>query len=351
MQPRVSRFRRGSPTLRGVPRSGPLTTHPVIKADLSRVETALRASVTSEDPFLTEVVTHLMNAGGKRGRPLFALAAGACANPDIKPATDEVVMGGVAVELVHLGSLYHDDVMDEADTRRTVESVNARWGNLTAILAGDYLLAKASEIAASLGTEVAGLLARTIAQLCEGQVYELQSTFNAGRTEQAYLQSIDGKTAALFATASRIGALVSDLDRPAVDALTTFGHDYGMAFQIVDDVLDLSATDEQLGKPAGHDLVEGVYTLPVIRCLAADGPGAKELSGLLGRVPSDTDVARARELVRDSGMVESALATATDYVESACGALNELPPGEATAAMSAQAQALVDSGRAIASPV
>jgi len=167
-----------------------LTSEPVIVDDLARVETALRASVAAEDPFLTEVVSHLMNAGGKRGRPMFAVAAGACAHPDLRPATDDVIAGGVAVELVHLGSLYHDDVMDEADTRRTVESVNARWDNLTAILAGDYLLAKASEIAASLGTEVAGLLARTIAHLCEGQVYELQHTFNVGRTETDYLRSM-----------------------------------------------------------------------------------------------------------------------------------------------------------------
>jgi len=330
-----------------VPPSGPLTSDPIIQADLARVETALRASVTSEDPFLTDVVTHLMNAGGKRGRPLFALAAGGCARPVIEAAPDDVVMGGVAVELVHLGSLYHDDVMDEADTRRTVESVNARWDNLTAILAGDYLLAKASEIAASLGTEVAGLLARTIAQLCEGQVYELQSTFNAGRTEDAYLRSIAGKTAALFATASRIGALVAGMDRSAVDALTTFGHDYGMAFQVVDDVLDLSATDEQLGKPAGHDLVEGVYTLPVIRCLATDTPAAVELAGLLGRVPNDEQVTRARQLIRESGTVESALETASAYVDSACAALEQFPSTQAAEAMATQARLLVDSGRAM----
>ena len=344
----VSRVGEGSPTLIAVPSSGPLTTEPLIIADLARVETALRASVEAEDPFLTEVVSHLMNAGGKRGRPLFAVAAAACALPELAPATDDVIMGGVAVELVHLGSLYHDDVMDEADTRRTVQSVNARWGNLTAILAGDYLLAKASEIAASLGTEVAGLLARTIAHLCEGQVYELQSTFNAGRTEEAYLRSIGGKTAALFATASRIGALVAGLDRSQVDALTEFGHGYGMAFQIVDDVLDISATDEQLGKPAGHDLAEGVYTLPVVRCLAAGGPAADSLRELLGRVPTPEQLVVARDLVRSSGMVSGALDTASDYVEEACMSLERVGKCDATEAMAAQARSLVENGRAIA---
>ena len=334
-----------------MPSSGPLTSEPLIIADLARVETALRTSVEAEDPFLTEVVSHLMNAGGKRGRPLFAVAAGACAHHDLTPATDDVIMGGVAVELVHLGSLYHDDVMDEADTRRTVQSVNARWDNLTAILAGDYLLAKASEIAASLGTEVAGLLARTIAHLCEGQVYELQSTFDPGRTEEAYLRSIGGKTAALFATASRIGALVGGLDGTQVDALTDFGRGYGMAFQIVDDVLDISATDEQLGKPAGHDLMEGVYTLPVVRCLAAGGPIAESLGEILGRVPTPEQLVMARDMVRSSGLVSGALDTASDYVEDACAALERVGPCAATEAMAAQARSLVDHGRAVAMAV
>src|SRR5256885_4820267 len=145
------------------------------------VEDALRESVRSDDAYLTEVASHLIVAGGKRVRPLFAIAS-ACAattSGDIA-VSDDVVRGGVAVELVHLGSLYHDDVIDEAPTRRTVESVNARWGNLTAILAGDFLLAKASEIAASLGTEVAGLLAATIGRLCEGEVGELRTAYDVG---------------------------------------------------------------------------------------------------------------------------------------------------------------------------
>jgi heptaprenyl diphosphate synthase len=324
---------------------------PVVQTDLARVEEALRTAVQADDPFLTEVVSHLLAAGGKRGRPLFALAAGACATPVITAAPEGVVMGGVAVELVHLGSLYHDDVMDEATTRRTVESVNARWGNLTAILAGDFLLARASEIAAELGTEVAALLARTIARLCEGQVLELQSTFNALRTEEAYLRSIDGKTAALFGTASRIGAIVAGLDRTQIDALTSFGRDYGMAFQIVDDVLDLSATDEQLGKPAGHDLVEGVYTLPVLRTLAAGGSDADELREIVGRIPSADEVDRARDIVRSSGMVASALDTAAEFVDAACAALDTVGESEATEALATQARMLVDSGRAAAAAV
>ena len=158
------------------------------------------------------------------------------------PSSYDVVRGGVSCELVHLGSLYHDDVMDEADTRRGVETVNAKWGNLQAILAGDFLLARASEIAASLGTEVAGLLARTIGWLCEGQIEELRHTYDVTRAEGSYLASIHGKTASLYGTAARIGGIVAGHDRVAIDALTEYGNAYGTVFQIVDDILDVTAT-------------------------------------------------------------------------------------------------------------
>ncbi len=293
----------------------PLLQLPGMTEELARVEAALRRSVVTADPFLTELTTHLVAAGGKRWRPALAVAAGSCGSSE-GPVSDEVVLGGVAVELVHLGSLYHDDVMDEAATRRGVESVNARWGNLRAILAGDFLLAKASEIAASLGTEVAALLAATIGDMCAGQVRELQTAYNAGRDEEQYLAAIDGKTASLAAAACRIGALVAGLPRPQVEALTTFGQRFGMAFQIVDDVLDVVATDEQLGKPAGNDLAEGVYTLPVIRALRESGQAA-ELAALLGRPLDRPEVERARELVQTDGAIPGALAVAEAYRDEA----------------------------------
>src|SRR6476659_9744174 len=165
------------------------------EADRQRVEDALRASVRTDDKYLTEIASHLVVAGGKRLRPMISVIAAQVA---CGPSTDESVQGGVSCELVHLGSLYHDDVMDEAHTRRGVETVNARWGNLQAILAGDFLLAKASEIAAGLGTEVAALLARTIGRWCEGQITELRHTYDTSRSEESYLVSIEGKTAALF---------------------------------------------------------------------------------------------------------------------------------------------------------
>jgi heptaprenyl diphosphate synthase len=310
--------------------------------ELARVEAALRASVQADDPHLTEMASHLIQAGGKRLRPALAIAAGACRLGI--PVTDEVVLGGVSVELVQVGSLYHDDVMDEAEIRRGVDSVNARFGNLKAILSGDFLLAKASEIAASLGTEVAALLAATIGRLCEGQVRELQSVYDPTRTEDAYLAAIAGKTASLFAAACRIGAIVGGLDRDAVEALTVYGHRYGMAFQIVDDVLDVVATDEELGKPSGHDMAEGIYTLPVIRALRVGDDAATELGELLGReLIEPADLSRARKLVRASGAVDDALALARRYGEEAGAALATLPRSAPAAALADAAVGLVAS--------
>ena len=173
----------------------------------------MSAAVVTSDAQLTALANHLIVAGGKRLRPVLAVVT---SQVEGRPASDDVVRGGVACELVQTGSLCHDDVMDEATMRRGVETVNARWGNLQAILAGDFLLARASEIAASLGTEVAGLLARTIGWLCEGQIQELRYTYEVGRPEASYLTSIHGKTASLYGTAARIGGIVGGLDRATI---------------------------------------------------------------------------------------------------------------------------------------
>ena len=307
---------------------------------LRRTEDELLKVVESNDPFLTEVARHLIDAGGKRVRPALAITASLVLDEDPDVALWAVIRGGVAVELVHQGSLYHDDVMDDAETRRTVQSVNARWGNLEAILAGDYLLARASEIAADLGTEVAGLLAATIAALCEGQVREVRHAFDVDRSEEAYLASISGKTASLLATAARIGAIVADHSRDVVDAVTDFGHNYGMAFQVVDDLLDVTATDEELGKPSGNDLVEGTYTLPVIRALA--GPAGDDLRSLLGGPIDSAGRDWARELVRADEAISSTRETAVGYLADARVAIDGLPTNPAVDAMLTTCDLLVE---------
>jgi heptaprenyl diphosphate synthase len=294
--------------------TSPLFSLPAIDADRRRVEAAMRESVITSDPYLTEIASHLIVAGGKRLRPVLAIAAAQVAGA---PASDDAVRGGVACELVHLGSLYHDDVMDEATTRRGVDTVNAKWGNLQAILAGDFLLSRASGIAASLGTEIAGLLARTIGWLCEGQIEELRHTYDTGRVEASYFNSIQGKTASLFGTAARIGGIVAGHER------------------------DVTATEDQLGKPAGHDMVEGVYTLPVLRTLALGRSVSDELRDLLGEPLGVVERDKVLAIVRSNEGVESSVATARQYVDTAEALCDRLPDGPATEALRAAPAALL----------
>ncbi len=322
--------------------TNPLALLPHARSDKERVEQTLLEVVRIDgDPYLTEIASHLIKAGGKRLRPLFTVASAGAGLPDGRQVGVDVVRGGVAVELVHIGSLYHDDVMDEAVLRRQADSVNARWGNLRAILAGDYLLAKASEIAAQLGVEVAGLLAATIGKLCEGQVGELQTLFDLGRTEQQYYPSIAGKTASLYAAACRIGGIVSGQSDASIDCLTEFGRLYGLAFQIIDDVLDVIATDEQLGKPAGNDMIEGVYSLPVIHTLASSDGDA--LRSLLVDGLSQQNRHQAIELVRQGPGIERSLDAAADFVAQSKQVLAEVSTNQAATALAGAADHLLTS--------
>jgi heptaprenyl diphosphate synthase len=288
--------------------------------DIARVEARLQGAVRVEDRLLGDLAGHLLGAGGKRLRPTLTLSA-AYAALGAAPASDDVVTGAAAVELVHLGSLYHDDVIDEAETRRGVPSVNARWSNIVAILAGDFLLAQASSLAASLGADVAGLLAATIGELCRGQVLELQHLFDADRSEEAYLSAIEGKTASLMATACRIGGMVTGVPADTLDALTQFGHHLGMCFQIVDDVLDITQTEAELGKPTGNDVHEGVYTLPVLYALRT----TPELREMLGHKLAREQVERAVGLVTAADVIDASLAVARTHASKATEALAGAP--------------------------
>ncbi len=292
------------------PKLAPLAT------DLGLVEAELEQSVRSSNDFLTQAASHLLSAGGKRIRPTIALAAG-YSLAGLEPATAELRTGACSVELVHLGSLYHDDVIDEAATRRGVPTVNARWSNVVAILAGDFLLARASEAAASLGADVAALLAETISELCRGQIEELSSVYRPDRTEDSYFSAIAGKTAALMATAARVSGLVFGADETTLDALTAFGHHTGMCFQLVDDALDFVGTDAALGKHPGQDLAEGIYNLPVLRSLER----VPDLRSRIG-VPLDAPAVESIRLdIVEAGGVEETLDCARDHVTKAIEAL------------------------------
>lgn len=295
---------------------------PRIWERLGTVEERLLQASTADDPYLTKISQHLLIAGGKRFRPLLALLAAEFGHPD----DHRPVEAGVAVELIHLGSLYHDDVIDEADTRRGAASANTNWTNTVAILAGDFLMARASEVAAThLSQESVRLLAATYAELVEGQTRELQLTDDLTHSLDDYEQVIAGKTASLIRTSARLGAMAADADTATVDALSTWAWEVGMVFQIADDALDLVADEETIGKPAGSDIREGTFTGPVLRAVA--GPNGERVKELLGqeRPYTHETVAEVIAIVRQGGHIDAALAKAMVRLDVADSALSALP--------------------------
>jgi heptaprenyl diphosphate synthase len=294
---------------------------PTVGEDLNRFEPLLAESVVIGDSYLDQVTTHLIRAGGKRLRPMLAIAS---ATGGAREASQDDLLGGIALELMHLASLYHDDVMDEADIRRNVDSVNARFGNVVAIVAGDYLMARSAAIAADLGTDVAALLARTLASLTRGQVSEVRTAYDVTRGLDDYMEAIGGKTATLMASSCRVGALTSGRDAEVAESLGAFGHAFGMVFQIRDDLLDLVAVDGQLGKPSGQDLGEGIYTLPVLVALEDPHVGA-ELRGMLGKPLGEPELEKARGLVAATRGAELALDEGERWAAIARTALSGVP--------------------------
>jgi len=293
---------------------------------MAAVERRLLEVTESDDAFLTDIAQHLLRAGGKRYRPLLAAVAGELGPGD----GDGPVEAGVSVELVHVGSLYHDDVIDEADSRRGRVSVNENWSNTIAILAGDFLLARASEVAAPLGEEAVSLVARTYARLCEGQVAELRFSGGLAHGPEGYFQVIGGKTASLIRASARLGAITAGATANDVEAISDWAWEMGLVFQMTDDVLDLIADEAFLGKPSGSDIGEGVYTLPVL--YAADGPDGSEIRDLLadGAPTERAVIDRIIELTVAGGYVDSVTEEAIDHMKLAEEASNRIASPELT---------------------
>ncbi|HLZ38786.1 MAG TPA: polyprenyl synthetase family protein [Mycobacteriales bacterium] len=301
-----------------------------VRAGLTAVEAMLRESVKSEYPFVTETSRHLLDAGGKRFRPLLVLLAAQFGDP----GAPGVVPAAVAIELTHLSTLYHDDVMDEAPLRRSAPSANARWDNTVAILTGDFLFARASEITADLGTEPTRILARTIAVLCEGQIRETMGPGEGQDPVAHYLRVVAEKTGALIATSTRLGALLAGADDRTVEALTRYGERIGVAFQLSDDLLDVASDVAESGKTPGTDLREGVPTLPVLLALRATDPGDEPLRRLLrGDLTDDARHAQALGLLRAHPAMTQARATVREWAGEARAALAALPAIAAKAAL------------------
>jgi heptaprenyl diphosphate synthase len=301
-----------------------------LSARMDEVEKALHDHVESEAPFVTEAARHLMEAGGKRFRPLLCFLAAETGNAD----SEDVLTSACVVELTHLASLYHDDVMDEADLRRGAESANARWDNHVAILTGDFLFSKSSELTASLGAEAVRIQARTFTRLVEGQILE---TLGPGPEEdplEHYLRVVAGKTGSLIATSARYGAMFAGAAEEIVTALTSYGEKVGTAFQLSDDILDIASESEESGKTPGTDLREGVPTLPVlIARKSADPADARLLALLAGDLTDDARHAEALTLLR----AHPAMAAARDYVATEANEakrlLTVLPEGSVRSAL------------------
>jgi heptaprenyl diphosphate synthase len=296
-----------------------------LRARLEDVERALREAADSRVPLVSSTSRYLLAAGGKRFRPLLVLLGGRFGGVD----DPRLIPGAVAIELTHLASLYHDDVIDEAESRRGIASANARWDNTVAILTGDFLFARASEIASELGTEVTRLLAWTIARVAEGQIREADAAGRLETDEAAYMEIIRGKTAALIATSCQLGGMLSEADPDSVDRLRRVGEALGLAFQLSDDIMDITADQATLGKEPGVDLKEGVYTLPVIYALR-ESHRRDRLRALLEPGPPHGDrLAGALDIVRSDGALDLARESVTGEVRRALVEARELPPGAA----------------------
>ena len=309
-----------------------------LSAGMAEVEDLLRSQIEGNYPLVVETSRHLVTAGGKRLRPLLTLITSHFGDPHKRG----ILEAAVVCELTHLATLYHDDVMDEAPLRRGVESANNRWGNTIAILTGDYLFAKASDLLADLGPEAVRLQARTFERLVIGQIMETQGPQKGEDPLAHYLQVVADKTGSLIATSARFGALLSGANAQTVEALTKFGEKIGVAFQVADDLLDVTSDETASGKTPGTDLKEGVPTLVTLYVIAANNPADKDLIAKLNGPISESDLSGVITQLRS----HKALTDVKDYLAKVAKEANDLlvdlPEGSAKEALKSLTFALVN---------
>ncbi|WP_160011522.1 polyprenyl synthetase family protein [Nocardioides sp. AX2bis] len=300
---------------------------------MARVEEALAGHVVGRSQFVTDAARHLLEAGGKRFRPLLVLLA---AEAGEDPENLDVEVAACVVEITHLGSLYHDDVMDEADLRRGADSANARYDNLVAILTGDFLFARSSELTSRLGRDAVRIQAETFTRLVEGQILETVPPGPGEDPLEHYLEVVAGKTGSLIATSARYGARFSHAPAEVEEALAAYGEIVGSAFQLSDDILDVASESGESGKTPGTDLREGVPTLPVLMALASGDPADARLHELLrGDLSADGPHAEALALLRAHPAMEQARRYVVARAEEAKALLGVLPAGPVRAALEA----------------
>lgn len=308
-----------------------------VRLGVEAVERRLAEAVDSPDPFVAEAAAHLVNAGGKRFRPLLVVLAAQLGDPD----HPDVVPSAVVVELTHLATLYHDDVMDEAPLRRGAPSANDRWGNSLAILVGDYLFAQASELVSTLGTEAVRIQAETFSRLVRGQIRETIGPSEGEDALQHYLDVVADKTGSLIATSARFGARAAGAGEQVEAALTEFGERIGVAFQLSDDVLDIASESDDSGKTPGTDLREGVPTLPTLLALRGTDPADAELrERLAGPIEDDVVVEEVLAALRVHPAMAEARAHVQAEADAARALLADLPDVPARRALEALCDSL-----------
>jgi heptaprenyl diphosphate synthase len=303
-----------------------------VRAGLDAVETSLRSAVESDDEFVAVAARYLVDAGGKRFRPLVSMLAAHFGDP----SRPEIVPSAVVCEITHLATLYHDDVMDEALVRRGADSANARWDNTVAILTGDFLFSRASNILADLGPYAVRLQARTFERLVVGQIHETVGPADGADPIEHYLSVLADKTGSLIATAAEFGAHYAGVDGEVVDKLRTFGEQIGVAFQLSDDILDIASESSDSGKTPGTDLREGIATLPVLYALRSTDAAGERLRSLISEpLVDDAEHAEALSLLRASAAMEQARGTLRGYADTARDTLAGLPDVPARGAFEA----------------
>ena len=322
----------------GIPNVAPALEATLV-AQMAQVEALLLSHTQSDYPFVDETAHHLVAAGGKRQRPLLTQLTAQFGDP----TRQGVIAAAVACEITHIATLYHDDVMDEAPLRRGVESANLRWGNTIAILTGDFLFAKSSDLLADLGPEAVRLQARTFERLVIGQIMETQGPKPGQNPLDYYLKVVADKTGSLIAASARYGAMISGAPADIMETVTLFGEKIGIAFQLADDVIDIASESSQSGKTPGTDLREGVPTLVTLNVMNSTDDADRELQQLLsGPIDDEATVQHVLEELRNHKALDQSREQLHNVAKEARLALGPLPVSDATGALMSLCDAVID---------
>lgn len=300
-----------------------------LNTDLQLIEKELEAAIQADSPVLREASLHLLQSGGKRIRPVFVLLAAQFGKYDIHT----VKHAAVTLELIHTASLVHDDVVDDSDLRRGSATIKSKWDNRVAMYTGDYIFARALEVMSAVKDPlVHKILAWTMVELCLGEIEQIKDKFNFDQNLRTYLRRIKRKTALLIASSCQLGAIAAGVDEAVHKRLFRFGYYVGMSYQVTDDILDFTASEKELGKPAGSDLMQGNITLPVL--IAMEDPKLKAMIRTVHENISKDEMAGIIAAVKASGAIDRAGEISDMYLKKAFAQLEGLPPSRAKRALS-----------------